>query len=372
MRPRVVVVGGGAIGCGCALALIDRGAHVIVLERGGDRFEEPGATGVASWAAAGMIAAQVERLPDGPLSRLCIASRAIYADWARDLVERSGVSVGLATMGVIHAAFANEELDRHAGEVAWHKAAGLRVERVGPREALAIEPALSEHIAGALYMPDEIRVDPPSVVRALRAAIERAGASIRLGAKVTGVRGRSVTLEGGEVIEADAVVLAAGSWSSRLEGGPLAEGSIEPARGQIVELSFDAPPLRTMLHATGCYLSPRDDGRVLVGSTVERVGFTLGTTAEAVSKLLSEAMRLCPSFARASVRRAWSGLRPKPKGELPYIGSTDEKGLFVATGHHRNGMLLAPITGAAIAAMVMGEAPSIDVTPFDPRRAARR
>ncbi len=229
---------------------------------------------------------------------------------------------------MLRPAFDERELAAIAAEAAWHEPAGLRVERLDAAAASAVEPALSPEMVGALRFPDEPRIDPPSLLAALRAAIERAGAELRTGAEVRRVlvrdgRARGVELAYGGVIEADAVVVAAGSWSSLVEGASLPGGSVEPARGQIVELEVPRqnPPGRRRGH--GRYLSPRDDGRVLVGSTVELAGYVRGATA-AVGTRPARGRRPPRARARRRYRDArLGGLPPYTRDELPLLGPTD-------------------------------------------------
>ncbi len=385
----VVVIGGGVVGCAAALALARRGAQVIVLERGRARTEEPGDTGASTWAAAGIVGAQIATHGDGPLARLCIASRARYPAFVAEVHQLSGLDVELRPAGVLRPAFDAGELAAIEADAAWHEPAGLRVERLDAARARALEPALSPNVVGALRFPDEPRVDPPSLLAALRTAIERAGAELRTGAEVRRIRVRDgrahgVELTSGGAIEADAVVVAAGSWSSLVEGASLPSPSVEPARGQIVELKVPRQILRGVIEgsgyngadphtpgAAGAYLSPRDDGRVLVGSTVELVGYVRGATAAVVRDLLAGAIRLVPALGSAIVTRAWAGFRPYTRDELPLIGPTGVPGVVVATAHFRNGVLLAPVTADIVAALVLGEPPPHDIAAFSPSRLSR-
>jgi glycine oxidase len=164
------------------------------------------------------------------------------------------------------------------------------------------------------------------------------------------------------------VVLTAGSWSTLVEGTTLPADAVRPARGQIVEVTTEAPLLHRLVYGPGCYMSPRDDGRVLIGSTVEFVGFRPGVPAGAVQALLAAAIRVVPALADASLSRAWSCFRPATPDELPLLGRTSVDGLFVATGHFRNGIVLTPITAEIVAAAVAGEEPPFDVAAFSAGR----
>jgi glycine oxidase len=362
----VLVIGGGVMGCASALALAEAGVSVRVLER-----SVPGAE--ASSAAAGILGAQIEAHTDGPMARLCLASRALYPALAARLHERTGIDAGLRMQGTLHVAWDEGELDTLWDNAAWQRDAGLRCERLGPAALREREPCVSPDALGGVYFPDDGRIDPPLLLKALRIGAERAGARFSSGALVRRIvvedaRATGVLLEDGRVIEAKHVVLAAGSWSALVEGSGLPPECVRPARGQIVELLLELPPTGRVLYGPGCYLSPRDDGRMLIGSTLEFVGFSPGVTALAVRDLLTAAIRLVPRLGRAGLGRAWSSFRPYTRDELPLLGRTPIEGLLLATGHYRNGILLAPITGQVIASAVLGTEPPAELTPFSSAR----
>ncbi|APR83549.1 Glycine oxidase ThiO [Minicystis rosea] len=370
----VVLIGGGVIGCATALTLARRGVRAIVLERGTTRTEQPGETGVPSWAAAGILSAQVATKTDGPLSRLCVASRALYPAFAERIRSLTGRDVELRSAGVLRPAWSAAELADLRAEIAWQERVGLRVEHLDAAATRALEPALSHEIAGSVRFPDDPRIDPPALLAALRDAIERAGAELRFGAEAQRVierdgRARGVVLRDGTIVEADTVVVTAGAWSSLVEGTTLPTDAVRPARGQIVELRVPEQILRGVVEGD-VYLSPRDDGRILVGSTVEHVGFQPVTTAVTVRDLITAAIRLAPALENAAFSRAWGGLRPYAADELPILGPTAIEGLLVATAHFRNGVVLAPVTADVITATILGEPVAHDVAAFSPSRLA--
>lgn len=358
----VTIVGAGVMGCAVAFELARRGTNVVVLER-----SVPGAE--ASGAAAGMLGAQVESHAPGPFVDLCVASRERFGTWADRLRQASGIDVEHRVCGITSAAFDRAELDRMEEHAAWQRGAGLRAESLRASDVRAAEPEIAPDVIGGVFFPDDARVDPPRLLKALRVAAERAGARFRTGAVVRGVaqidgRARGVTLESGETMESEHVVLAAGSWSTLVGGTPLAPDAIRPARGQIVELLLPSPIQRGIVVGSKAYLSPRDDGRVLCGSTLEFVGFERGVTAGAVRDLLTAATRMMPRLAGADLGRAWSSFRPYTENEMPFIGPSRVEQLWLATGHFRNGILLSPITAEIVAALVSGEKPPIDPTQF--------
>ncbi|MCC6555756.1 MAG: glycine oxidase ThiO [Polyangiaceae bacterium] len=377
----ILVIGAGVIGCASALALARRGASVTLVERiapshSARAASDPATWGdAASWAAAGIVGAQSEVDEDGPMARLCLASRERYPGWAGVLAETTGIDIGLRRCGAMRVSLDPGEASSVAREAAWQVAARLPVEHHDGPAARAAEPALSDEVAGAVRYPEDGRIDPPALMRSLRVAAARAGARFRGGAParrlmIESGRACGAILEDGAVITAARVVLAAGAWSSQLECSGLPRSAVRPARGQIVELATEAPPLTHVVFGPACYMSPRDDGRILIGSTTEFVGFTPGVTARAVADLMAAAIRLVPSLAEAAVSRAWSGLRPHTRDELPILGEGEIRDLIYATGHFRNGILLAPITAEIVAALSAGRAPPVDLAPFNPARLA--
>jgi glycine oxidase len=264
----------------------------------------------------------------------------------------------------------DEESKNHAlREVAWQEKARLAVERLEREKLRALEPKLDPKVTFALHFPEDGQVDPPRLLRALYIAAAQAGASFRSGAYVRAVAAeagavRGVVLEDGSRVSADRVVLAAGSWSTLVEGIPLEASAVRPARGQMVELETREPALRRIVYGPGCYLVPREDGRILVGSTLEFVGYRREVTAGAIRDLLGAAIELVPSLTDAVLGRTWSNFRPYSEKGKPLIGASELRGLILATGHHRNGILLAPITAAIVRALVLGEKPPCEVATY--------
>lgn len=365
-REPTVIIGGGIIGCSIAWELARHGVRALVLER-----SVPGAE--ASSAAAGILGAQLECAAPGPLFELARRSRRSYAAWTARLTRATGIDVEYRASGVLEVAFDEQALKALRARFSFQRKSGERVEPLTRKQLLERVPALSPLARGAVALPDDARVDPPALFRALRIAAERAGVEFRSGAYVRriafeGGRARGVVLDDGSVVAATDVVVAAGSWSSLVEGASLPSGGVSPARGQMAELVLSVPAFSEVIHGPRCYLVPRDDGRVLVGSTVEFVGYRREVTARAVRDLLDAAIELVPALADAQLGRTWSSFRPYVADGLPVIGKAPEAGLVIATGHHRNGILLAPVTAELVAALVRGRTPPLDVTPFSPRR----
>lgn len=362
----VLVIGGGAIGCACALALAKRGARVRLVERA-----HPGAE--ASSAAAGILGAYVEAHDTGPLTQLCFRSLAMYAAWTRALADATGIDVGHRPSGSMRVYADPEAFERESR--AMHGALGDDAQPLDAAGARALEGALTPRMAGALRFRKDCRIDPPALMRAVEASARAAGVAITEDDGVTRIlveRGRAsgVALASGDIARAGTVVLTAGAWSL-LEGSGLAAGSIEPIRGQMVELRLPSRPLDHVVFGPGAYLSPRDDGRVIVGSTQERAGFHKAVTVRGLRGLLDGAAALVPAVEDAEIARVWSGLRPATPDGAPLLGHGAFPRLVVATGHFRNGILLAPITGEIVAQLVAGAPPEVDLAPFAVDRFAR-
>jgi glycine oxidase len=350
----VIVIGGGLIGCLCALRLQERGLRTRVLDR-----SLP--LGESSWAAGGILAPQAEAASPGPAVELGLRSRSLYPALAEELREATGIDVGLDRTGVVHVADSAAEHERLEACATWQRAAGLPVETIGRREISSLEPQLGG-FDGGLFFPAEYRVDP----RRLGRAVEVAAAARGVRFDVAGVRrilsddagdGRlrvlAVETEAGDQIATRRVVLAAGAWSSRIAGCGLRADCVRPVRGQIVLVDARPLPIRHVVYGAGGYLVPRADRGILCGSTSEEVGYHKAVTVEGAAGILATARRLVPALGGASIVDSWSGLRPASADELPILGrSPGIDGLVVATGHFRNGVLLAPVTAEIVARMV--------------------
>ena len=348
-----LIVGGGLIGCAVAAELASRGQRVTVLERG-----EPG--GEASGAAAGMLTPQVEARADSPFFRLSLESRNRYPSWVETLREETDLDVGFRRCGLLRCVFREGDASLRDA-YRWQTEAGLRVEARTP-EALAaeLEGRLSREVREAVFFPDEAAVDPPLLTRAAWLSAQRRGVRVR-----SGVTARSFRIENGicrgvetdeGLFRASVTVDAAGAWAAFDRSGRVPV-PVHPVRGQIVQLRVDGPPLGTMVCSEEVYLVPRADGTVLLGSTVELAGFRKAVTAEAVERLISAALALVPALRSAQFLSAWSGLRPGTPDGLPLLGESGVPGLALATGHFRNGILLAPATALVIADLLTARTP---------------
>jgi glycine oxidase len=364
----VVIIGGGVMGCSCAWLLANAGLSVVVLEK-----SVPGAE--ASSAAAGILGARAEAHGPGPMADLLLASARLYPEWSRALAEATHIDIEYRQSGVLRTADSDVAFRRLNRETRWMRDQPDAPELLNANEVRRREPALAG-TAGGVFFSEDARVDPKLLFRAVHVAARNAGVRFETGATVRRLvvergRARGVVVDGGKRFDAPCVVLAAGSWSTDVVGAPLAVGSVIPARGQMVELEMPAPPLAHVVFGPRCYLVPRDDGRVLVGATVEFVGYLREVTARAVRDLLDAALTLAPVLEGATLRGSWSSFRPYTKDELPLLGKSAVSGLVLATGHYRNGILLAPITAEIIRAIVLGKKPPLDIRPFEASRLGR-
>jgi len=363
----VAVVGGGVAGLSAARELARRGLSVILLENA-----EPGAE--ASCAAAGMLAPQAEADGRDEFFELLCASREMYPTFAEQLLEESGVSIELDRTGTLYLALTEEDVEEIERRFAWQSRAKLAVERLSAEEARRLEPRVSTRVRAALRFPRDWQVESRRLVAALAASASVCGARLLMQTAASGVRvvaGRAVGVETPRgFLSAGAVVLAAGARTSHVpllvserEGVEArAELSlhprIEPVRGQMLCLrqpTSSEPFVSHVVYSPRGYLVPRRDGRLLAGSTSESAGFDASVTAGGVHRIASNALEIAPEVAALRLADSWAGLRPRAADGLPVLGESPEvKNLFYATGHYRNGILLAPATGEIIADLLTG------------------
>jgi glycine oxidase len=350
-RKDVAVVGGGIVGLACAWHAARRGMSVVVLER--DRLGS-GASGVA----AGMLAPVTEAdFGEDELLELNLAAAERWPAFAAELAEASGVGTGFRETGALVVAADRDDAEELQRLAELHAALGLPSRWIGPREARTLEPGLSPRVRGAIHAPRDHQADPVATVRALAAACRSAGvelreqvevaALVRAGGAVTGVATAT------EEVAAETVVVAAGAWSAGL--APDAP-PIRPVKGQIASLRAPDPALapKHIVRTPRCYLLARDDGRVVLGATVEERGYDTSTTADGVFRLLEAAREVLPDVGELEWTGVRAGLRPGTPDNLPVIGPGRVDGLVWATGHYRNGVLLAPLTGETVVRIITG------------------
>jgi glycine oxidase len=360
---KIVVIGAGVAGLSIGWRLAQAGAKVTVLERA-----QPGRG--ATWASAGMIAAPTEAGElDTPLARFARRSAALWPHFAGEVEEASGVNVGYRRDGSL--LVAHTPKDAAALQARANESAG--VEYLTTEAARALEPLVAEGTVGALFAPDEAQVDNRILGPALARAFQRAGGVLQGNETVVRIETENGRAAGARtpftVHPADAFVLAAGAWSSRLEGLPReAVPPVIPVKGEMIALAEKDHALpQRMIWGNDIYLVPRC-GRLLVGATVSRQGFDTSTTQSAAQWLLERAIQLAPALRDWDLVEHWAGLRPGSPDDLPLIGPSPLEDLFIASGQYRNGILLAPAIAECMHDIVLENASPEDIGAFDPRR----
>lgn len=365
----VVVIGGGVIGLTIARALARMACHVCLIERASLGHE-------ASFAAAGMLAPQAEANSQDDFFRLATRSRDLYTDFAASLHDETGIDVELDTTGTLYLAHTYHDLVDIEKRYAWQTAAGLPVEMLTQSQIQQIEPCINPSVLAALRFSLDVQVENRRLLSALANSVARLGVSMLTGLSVESLKIDKDRVDGVQTsrgfISCPAVVVAAGTWSSFIKFAPASQKPapvIEPVRGQMI--SFDARPqlTRHVIYSPRGYIVPRRDGRLLAGSTSEHAGFAKQVTAGGISSILKNAQEISPSVSALPIVDTWAGLRPRAPDSLPVLGPCDEiGGLFYATGHYRNGILLAPVTGELIAEAIVGGVSSPLLGPFSPSR----
>jgi glycine oxidase len=364
-RPRVAIIGAGVIGLGIGWRLADR-ADVTIFDRGKAGMG-------ASHAAAGMLAACCEAEPgEEALVALGRESQARWPDFAKELERASGIDVELRSEGTLLLALTADDQAEIAHRLEFQRQLSLPLEWLSAADTRRREPRLAGKIAGAVFSPQDHQVDNRKLAAALRVAAEAAGAKIVEEKPVKdivaqGGRVKGVLLEDGAIEKADCVVLAAGAWSRGIGGlPPDRRPPVRPVKGQMLSLRMDAtaPLLNHVLWAPGAYLVPRRDGRLIVGGTVEEKGFDETITAGGMLTLLEAAWRAVPAIEELPIEETWVGHRPGSRDDAPILGRGPLQGLVYATGHHRNGILLAPVTADTIARLVLDDIVEPAIAPF--------
>ena len=370
----IVIIGGGVIGLSVARRAAHDGHSVVVCD------PEPGRG--ASWAAAGMLTASAEaRWGEGALHQLLVASAASWPDFAAELEDESGSAVGLREDGTLSVAFDADDWRTLSEAVAVQRQFGCQAELLSSRECRQMEPSLSPRVTNGVFYAGDHQVDNRALVQALTVAVQRCGAKL-CPSRVRQVRsGRGVVdgvvLEDGSALAAGQVVLAAGCRSNAIEGLPPADvPPVRPVKGQIMRLRSDperpllARTVRALVQGRDVYMVPRTGGEVVVGGTVEEAGFDTTVTVGAVSDLLRAATAAVPDIAELEFGEAIARLRPGSPDNGPLLGPATTPGLVVATGHYRHGILLTPVTAAAMSEALAGRAVTGPAAAFSPQRFA--
>ena len=364
-----IVIGAGLVGSAIALRLAQEGLRVALLEKNMSGRE-------ASWAGAGMLSPAPDTPASIPLVPFGRASLSLYPQFIAEIEEISGRRTGYRSDGAIELLFSADAERELSTLIALHHALGLPTEPLPLDEAAKIEPAVTRHAQAAAYFPYEACVDNRALIEALLAAASISGVELFSGTHVCQIliehgRCTGVRTENGTIFAAQEVIVAAGAFSSLLEGmvRPLAT---RPIRGQMVALE-SAQPIRHVIRCQRGYIVPRDSAvpqRLVTGSTLEDAGFAKQVTAGGIEKILSTAQELLPKLANAEVVELWCGLRPDTPDHLPLLGPAGVDGLTIATGHYRNGILLTPITAKLVREWIVEKHVSMDWEIFDPLRFA--
>ncbi len=364
-RPRVAVIGAGVCGLGIGWRLAQAGCEVAAFDRG-----EAGRG--ASWASAGMLAGGLETEPgEEALLELARLAQRMWPDFARELSGASGIDVEYRDEGTLAVALTHDDLEQLRFTYEFQSGLGIDLHWLSGAEARRREPHLKPGLAGALYSPGDHQVENRKLSLALKEAFVRAGGTLHEHSEVSAIdveagRVRGLWL-GERQVPADVVLLAAGAWSRRIAGLPeAARPPVRPLKGQALAVRMDpeAPLLNHVVWVPKGYLVPRRDGRLVIGATVEERGFDDSLTAGGIFALLETAWRALPAIEELPIDEIWVGFRPGSRDDAPILGATPVDGLVLATGHHRNGILLAPVTAEALARLVLTGKPLAGTAPF--------
>jgi glycine oxidase len=377
----VIIVGGGLIGSSIAFELASEKLRVAVLDR-----QEPGRE--ASWAAAGMLAPGPDSPETPALVPLARESLRLYPEFIAAIEQASGKSTDFTRNGTFEVFRGPQaEIARNKMVAEFHRME-LSAEALSPTEARKQERSLGASTGAVAWLPEEATVDPRLLVEAVLAAAKQNGAEIRANCPVDVLlhedKACAGVISGGRNIAAEHVIIAAGSFSGTIAGNAIANGAhetdtlpqlrqyapVHPVRGQMLALRSETVQLKKVLRSQHGYLVPRRDGRIIAGSTLENAGFVKEVTPQGVRQILDAALELAPALADAKIVEEWSGLRPGTPDLLPIIGPTDVAGLWLATGHYRNGILLAPATAKIMRDWILTGKSNFNAESFSPLRFA--
>ncbi len=335
----ILIIGGGIIGLAIALELKQQGAKVTVISK--DYMQ------AASHAAAGMLAPMAEKMTSSPMLDLCLRSRWLYPEWTQKLEELTGVDTGYLPCGILAPVYNQPDLPTTQDNAIWLDQQTINL----------YQPGLGNRVVGGWWYPEDGQVDNRCLMRSLLQAAQTLGIEIKEGVQVRAIQQQQGRVNGVltdlGLLTADNYVLATGSWTSQLFPLP-----VRPVKGQMLSLRMPQKlhqpfPLQRILYGDSIYLVPRQDGRLVIGATVEETDWTPFNTPKGIQKLLNKAVELYPAIADWQIEELWWGFRPGTPDELPILGPSTCENLFLATGHYRNGILLAPITASLISNLIL-------------------
>jgi glycine oxidase len=346
-----VIVGGGIIGCSIAFQLAKRNLRVLVIEK--ERMISE-----ASSAAAGMLGAQSEFSSDSPMISLALKSRAMFPQLAEELKELTRIDIGLVQKGLIKLAFTESELCELQQQYQFWKTLDSSVRWLQQTELHELEPNVTAEVSGAMYIPNDGQVRADDLSFAFAKAASVSGAEIREYTEVVSFVTENDRVCGvvtkSEFIYADNVIVAAGAWSAKLLKETGIELQMYPVKGECLSVITEQPLLQATVFAkNGCYIVPKRGNRLLIGATSMPNTFNKHVSVQGIYRLLERAQQIMPKLAEAKWEKTWAGIRPQTGDGLPYIGEHPiYKGLWMATGHYRNGIVLSPITGVLLADLI--------------------
>ena len=353
-----VIIGGGVIGLMTALELANSGAKVLVVERGKIGQE-------SSWAGGGILCPVYPwQYPDFIMEPV-FWSQKCYPNLCAELYGKTKINPELLRSGML--ILDDNQVDNG---LAWGKTYGIRVEQLDKNDLIRHFPEVSQKICkSALWLNDVYQIRNPRLMKALKTLLDDMNVEIRLQSPVTKIRTHRGRVEGVDIccdrVDSRIVIVASGAWSSEVMSNLPSHLNVVPKRGQMLLFHGQDKFVKPIVSGNGQYIIPRKDGRLLIGSTVEDVGFDKSTTDDAFRKLQAAALKLVPALANLPIEKHWAGLRPGSQDGIPTISDVPGiKGLFVNTGHHRNGLLLAPASARLMAELIQGHPPTFDPNPF--------
>jgi len=365
---KVIVIGAGMIGLLTALRLKQAGVDVIILEKGEVGLE-------ASWAGAGILCPIHPWLYPDAFTDLVQASLDLYPALEAEFKQEVGHDIQRIQNGLLIPCFDDDKIKHQAAALAWSEQFHWDVQQLDSQQALAIEPTLSPDVTEALLWKDVCQVRNPELIKATLLYLKQLQVPIITNSEVSSLIEQKngavagVKTASGQSYNADAVLLAAGSWSEKLAEQSGFVLPVHPVKGQIVLLKTEPNTLKHIVKHDDAYFVPRRDGRILVGASMENVGFERGNTQDVLQSLMDATHKLLPGLKGAPIEQQWMGFRPGSPDGLPFLGEVKNKpGLWLATGHYRNGVALAPITAKVITDGILGEPASIDLSAFSPER----
>jgi glycine oxidase len=363
----VLIIGGGVIGLAIAREIRRRGiAKITILERGKIGQE-------SSFAAAGMLAPNAETEKKDDFSEFCAESLSLYPDFAGEIHAETGVDIELDRNGTLYLAFTEKDVREISRRYEWQKRAGLRVEHLSARETLQAEPFVTPDVRESLFFPNDWQVENRRLLQGLRKYAELNQIEIVENAEIVNLLIENNRIIGAETVDekffAATVVLATGAWTALIKSENVVLPDVKPIRGQMISYQTAKRLFNKVIYSPRGYIVPRADGRILIGATVEDVGFDKSVTDAGTNFLRETSLEISPSLGNLEIHEKWAGLRPAAADGLPILGAFSEvENLFIATAHYRNGILLAPLTAKIIAEKIVENKNSDYLKIFSPQR----